>query len=861
MSKHSRRISDPEQPECISLDELGEELRTETLESPSDLDSGGTEMNNSSDGPSHSETRSRERKDFDDGANALWTLYGKEAQIHDEARFQSLADDMNGVPTFAGLFAGVLTSFLVQSLQSLQDNPAQESAYYQQQSVVMLVQISQQITSTVPQAPIPPPLPPYSAAPPSSSVIRVNICWLIGLVCSLSAALLAILVQQWVRSYMQVFRRYSHPLKRARFRQFYFEDAKRMQVLAGAVPMLMHCSLFLFFWGLGESTLSLDTTVGVTTIIPACFCGMLYLNEVSARVVDPQSPNHSPMARRVLFWAQSLQQGYFASRMGNPWISLEAHREQLVMEETNDRKGRDVRALRWLVNNAAVKADVEPLALAIPGSFNTECGRGVWRDVASQDSSHDNISDHSPAGGLVLLRPHLQRPLEGATVNTIVQCVRYLFDTCNNHCHFENEDARRRRMRACVEAVASLVCCIDFPLERFGEVSKLISEIGHMERINEPSISRSDLTFTMRWTCLSLMVTQQMLGRNRVKELAGYAVSGLARIQPDVGRADEAALKSAQLIDERLKIAWECAEDLHRAFEPWAQKKTREQVEEILRNHKSHISALEVEANGTAFDKRLSLLQDEMDETGHRLMRQLPNVSLSELKHSGPFPPCGVFNFTPSGTTFVTPHFIFPGRQVQALAELSIQLRGILEGRGAEKYIEALESLKSIDTVPIPLRNSNGLMTRQLWRLQDLRDGGGLGVTIELFFLSLRQLSSAPSSQESDEIFYAETLRKITSNWRESRESLGTQNILLNIICDIVIQERGIFSDFLYPAYITSILLELVGKILRGHCGPDSHVGDALQEIENVGSMKCMDIHLRRKAWDTITQSWSARNP
>jgi hypothetical protein len=38
--------------------------------------------------------------DFDDGANALWSLYGKEAQTHDEAQFQSLSADMEGVPTF-----------------------------------------------------------------------------------------------------------------------------------------------------------------------------------------------------------------------------------------------------------------------------------------------------------------------------------------------------------------------------------------------------------------------------------------------------------------------------------------------------------------------------------------------------------------------------------------------------------------------------------------------------------------------------------------------------------------------------------------------------------------------------------------
>lgn len=38
--------------------------------------------------------------DFDNSANALWTLYGEEAKSHDEARIQSLKDDMDGVLIF-----------------------------------------------------------------------------------------------------------------------------------------------------------------------------------------------------------------------------------------------------------------------------------------------------------------------------------------------------------------------------------------------------------------------------------------------------------------------------------------------------------------------------------------------------------------------------------------------------------------------------------------------------------------------------------------------------------------------------------------------------------------------------------------
>ena len=38
--------------------------------------------------------------DFDGNANALWTLYGKEAKSYDKARIHSLKEDMDGVLIF-----------------------------------------------------------------------------------------------------------------------------------------------------------------------------------------------------------------------------------------------------------------------------------------------------------------------------------------------------------------------------------------------------------------------------------------------------------------------------------------------------------------------------------------------------------------------------------------------------------------------------------------------------------------------------------------------------------------------------------------------------------------------------------------
>ena len=63
-----------------------------------DVTGGG--MNNRSGYGAQSRPPADERKDFDDSANPLWSLYGKEAKSRDEARIQALKDDMDGVLIF-----------------------------------------------------------------------------------------------------------------------------------------------------------------------------------------------------------------------------------------------------------------------------------------------------------------------------------------------------------------------------------------------------------------------------------------------------------------------------------------------------------------------------------------------------------------------------------------------------------------------------------------------------------------------------------------------------------------------------------------------------------------------------------------
>ena len=192
--------------------------------------------------------------------------------------------------TQAGLFSAILTTFIIDSKQNLKVSSDDQIVYYLQQNVAMLDQISRQIFSIAPQFSIPSTHPaPFPAFKPLASDIIVNAFWFMALIFSLSAALLATLVQQWVRDYMHVFQRYSDPLKSARLRQYLHEGSERlyMPLVAEAVPCLLHVSLFLFLVGLCDFILNIDTKVGLATMIPIAITSFLYIFTTLAPVINP----------------------------------------------------------------------------------------------------------------------------------------------------------------------------------------------------------------------------------------------------------------------------------------------------------------------------------------------------------------------------------------------------------------------------------------------------------------------------------------------------------------------------------------------------------------------------------------------
>ena len=497
---------------------------------------------------------------------------------------------------------------------------------------------------------------------------------------------------------MRIYQRSGNHLKKARVRQYFFEGVESLPVVAEAALVLVHLSLILFLVGLGDAVLKIDTTIGVATVVPIVFCGFIYLYSAIAQIRNPQSPYRNPFLEFILLLIQNLRLGsYYGDGFRPRGVGLarmEARQDKLVMEQTEERKARDVHAVQWLVDSIDWDNEMETFLQAIPGSFNQEWGREVWKAVSFQGNSQPDMRRAQPTPPVdvpVHPRPNLPCPPEG-TVYDLCRNMRHLFETYNHGGISINKEARRKRLYACVEPVASLVCLADIQIGWFGEIGEGLSDLGYHERTNEPSTIISNPVFAVRWTCLALVAIRQMVmvEGNQLRELAGFAAGGIARFQLDYGSPDAAALGGAQRIDGYLKTAWRHVTHLHRSLEPWDPNRSEEEIRRILGRGEFQISELERignEAGGLEdVDWRICLLQDAMDEATHNLTRLLPGVSFSELKSTGPITIGEAFDFPLVEDTPVTPQFISPGQQLQGLFALGRGLRDIIENQNPGKY-------------------------------------------------------------------------------------------------------------------------------------------------------------------------------
>ncbi|SJL04775.1 uncharacterized protein ARMOST_08145 [Armillaria ostoyae] len=229
-------------------------------------------------------------------AARVWRTYEDESRNHDANMVEESRDNVDVLLVFAGLFSAVVTTFVVQTSQSLQADYAAMSASLLYETVL----IQRAIANGSPVNSISPsPLNPTIAFVPATTDVWVNGLWFTSLFLSLTTALVAVLVKQWLHHYVAL--PSGTPRDRSFTRQFRYAGFQKwhVQVIIGLLPVLMHLALAIFLSGLViflhplRAALSWIICAGTILVYTA------YVAATILPIIFPQCPYRTPLCDLV----------------------------------------------------------------------------------------------------------------------------------------------------------------------------------------------------------------------------------------------------------------------------------------------------------------------------------------------------------------------------------------------------------------------------------------------------------------------------------------------------------------------------------------------------------------------------------
>ncbi len=434
---------------------------------------------------------------------------------------------------------------------------------------------------------------------------------------------------------------------------------------------------------------------------------------------------------------------------------------------------------------------------------------------------------------------HAATPIPSRREDTLRELgtrITRLFKTCTDPGILPTKVARRKRARACVDAALSLVLSTKHDWEWFAEpetMAQTLIYLGNVEKIREVPMGGLESTFAARWICMSIITVRKLLNTPAVHDAAQRVITCLAGVRGVRGdHADDEAIKTAGTIDQYLKTSWESARTLHHELIREVETdKMEERCHEIMRDGSDDIEVLEDTWNSFGWAKEIdeaiiSLVQTMM-YAADGILEYLPDVVSPWQSDPRRVPDKGTRPVPP----YLMPQFVPPRLLTQRLWLCVWTLRNI----SASGLVAGIYQPKSLGELSAPelqapkirdlMDDTQTPITTQLWRLQDLRDGG-LAYMLELFIAAVKS-SKSPSHRSSSPL-YIGTFHNITSNWMERRYAIWTQRLLVDLLRRVLPANDS--PTDVVPGYIVDEFLAFLGKVLAEEKGP--HVTEAISLIK-----------------------------
>ncbi|KAK0492110.1 hypothetical protein EDD18DRAFT_521325 [Armillaria luteobubalina] len=233
----------------------------------------------------------------------VWGTYEDESKNHDTNMVEKSRDNVDVLLVFAGLFSAVVTTFVAQTYQNLQVNYAAMSASLLYESVLVQRAISNgaSVNSIAPS-----PFNPTIPFVPATTDVWVNGLWFTSLFLSLTTALVAVLVKQWLHHYVAL--PSGTPRDRSFTRQFRFAGFQKwhVQVIIGLLPVLMHLALAIFLGGLVVFLHPLREALSWIICAGTAVVYVAYVLAVIFPIIFPQCPYRTPLCDIIYISLQRI---------------------------------------------------------------------------------------------------------------------------------------------------------------------------------------------------------------------------------------------------------------------------------------------------------------------------------------------------------------------------------------------------------------------------------------------------------------------------------------------------------------------------------------------------------------------------
>ncbi|KAH9025462.1 hypothetical protein EDB85DRAFT_2149793 [Lactarius pseudohatsudake] len=278
---------------------------------------------------------------YSDSSGAIFSMYITRALEFDDENVENWKGGADGILVFTGIFSATVATFIAMSYPNLQQDPNVTTQ-------TILIKISQQLATTNGTIPAASPSD-QSSFTPSGWVVFVNSVWFLSLVLSLTCALIATLLQQWARRYLQMIQRNHPPHVRAHIREYFSRGARRFHIfwLVEALPFLLLISVLLFFAGLLAFAFLANRTAACITATIVGFCILSYIALTLMPLKYHDCPYHTPFTSLIWITAQLIPLTYvsFVYHCKKLWYEHIGEDDQETVKSFRDQQEKKLKSL------------------------------------------------------------------------------------------------------------------------------------------------------------------------------------------------------------------------------------------------------------------------------------------------------------------------------------------------------------------------------------------------------------------------------------------------------------------------------------------------------------------------------------